>query len=268
MEMDLAPEMITLFAAVRQTLGLRLEDYRSRQLERRLHFFRERHGLRTNAEVAMRLYSDPGFRRQFADFITINVSTFFRNPERYEELHVRVLPDRLRARGSLRIWSAGCSVGAEPFSVAMLLHSLAPTTPHTVLGTDIDAASLDRCRAGVYQDAELQEVPPAFRSRYFAATAAGWQVYPAVRSMVQFRRLDLLQDPFPTEQDLIICRNVVIYFTEVAKGLLLRRFGASLRPGGWLFIGATESIFDPPALGLEYRSPGFYQRAEGGGGSG
>lgn len=267
MQSEAASDLSGIFAAAERTLGLRLADYRSRQLERRLTYFRQRHGLQSNAEVAARLYSDPEFRRQFADFVTINVSEFFRNPERYADLRRLHLPALLAGRPGLQVWSAGCSIGAEPYSLAILLHELAPAGQHVVLGTDIDAASLERCRAGVYRDTELREVPAAMRHRYFQATQDGWRVDPAVRSLVSFRRLDLLVDPFPTGQDLIACRNVVIYFTDAAKLQLYRRFRASLRPGGLLFVGATESIFDCRTLGFEYVAPCFYRATPGGGGA-
>ena len=108
-------------------------------------------------------------------------------------------------------------------------------------------------------------MPEALRRRYFTATAAGWRVEPGIWSMVHFQRLDLLRDPFPTDLDLIACRNVVICFTDAAKAQLYRRFRASLRPGGLLYVGATESIFEGRELGLEYVSPCFYRGVPGGG---
>ncbi len=265
MEAEAISDLSGLYTAVRKTLGLRLEDYRGRQLERRLVFFRQRLGLSGNAELAQRLYVDVGLRQQFADFVTINVSEFFRNPERFAELRHRYLPALLRHRPSLRIWSAGCSIGAEPYSVAIMLQELTPGVGHEILGTDIDAGSLTRCRAGVYQEADIRDVPPDLKRRYFRTTPEGWELSPAIRSQVQFRRLDLLSDPFPTDLDLILCRNVVIYFTDAAKHQLYRGFQASLRPGGLLFTGATESIFDAGRLGLQYLTPCFYQRAQAGG---
>lgn len=257
-------DMSVLVAAVRQTLGLQLENYRGRQLERRLTFFRQRHGLGSNVEVAARLRADTAFRQEFSDFMTINVSEFFRNPERFTDLRERHLPALLGRRQSLKVWSAGCSIGAEIYSVAMLLPELAPGRRHQLLATDIDEASLRRSQAGVYQPAEVREVPPPFLQRYFSETPAGWAVAPVIKSQVSFRRHDLLQDPFPEDQDLIVCRNVVIYFTDEAKAQLYRRFQASLRPGGLLFIGATESIFEARAIGLEYVSPCFYTKAVAG----
>lgn len=251
-----------LQAAVRETLGLDLAQYRGRQMERRLAFFRQRHGLNSNAEVAARLRQDPQFCRQFADFITINVSEFFRNPDRFAELRERHLPALLRRRKALRVWSAGCSIGAEIYTVALLLAELAPGQRHDLLATDIDAASLARAKAGIYQPQEIRAVPPAVQQRWFRQTEQGWEVAASLRAQVRIQRHDLLASPFPADLDLILCRNVVIYFTDAAKAELYRKFHASLRAGGVLFVGATESIFEARAIGLRYISPCFYVKPD------
>lgn len=263
MEGTLDPGYARLCAVAHETLGLQLDSYRSRQLERRLGFFRQRLGLGTNAELAARLRIDAALQKEFADFVTINVSEFFRNRDRFSELQNRYLPALRQRRPSLRVWSAGCSIGAELYSVTLLLQGIAPGQPHELLGTDIDAASLARATAGIYQPHEVRELPDAMLKRFFRPTAAGWELSPLIRSLVQFRRHDLLRDPFPAAQDLIICRNVVIYFTEDAKAQLYRRFHAALRPGGLLFIGATETLFEAGSLGLRYLGPGFYEKAAG-----
>lgn len=253
-------EFIQLCHAARETIGLRLEGYRSRQLERRLIFFRQRHNLTNNMELAVRLRTDPKLRKDFADFITINVSEFFRNPDRFQELRERYLPALLQRNRTLRIWSAGCSIGAEIYSIALILSQLTPGHRHELLATDIDEASLNRCQKGLYQPQEVREVPDLLKKRYFQETPTGWQLAPAIRELVEFRRHDLLKDPFPQHQDLIVCRNVVIYFTDESKSQLYRNFYTSLRPGGLLFIGATESIFEARSIGLRYLGPCFYQK--------
>lgn len=258
----LEAEFATLCAAARDVLGINLEGYRSRQLARRLEFFRQKHGLRSDGELALRLRTDTGLRQQFADYVTINVSEFFRNPERWWELRDRHLPSLLQARSALRVWSAGCSIGAEIYTVALLLRQMAPGRRHRLLATDIDAASLVRAREATYQPHEIRAVPVAVQERFFQQTAAGWKLAPAISSQVEFSRLDLLKDPFPEDLDLILCRNVVIYFTDTAKAELYRRLVASLRPGGLMFIGATESIFAARSIGLRYLGSCFYQKVD------
>lgn len=256
-----APGFAALCAAVRDTLGLHLESYRTRQIERRLEFFRQRHALAGNEDLAARLRVDAGLRQQFANFLTINVSEFFRNPDRFTALRDSYLPALLARRRSLRVWSAGCSIGAEIYSVALLLHELAPRRGHQLLATDIDEQVLLRARNGQYEAEEIKGVPAPLRLRYFQQVGSRWQVVPAVKQSIQFRRHDLLRDPFPTDLDLILCRNVVIYFTDEAKTQLYQRFAASLQSGGILFIGATESIFTARSIGLSYLSPCFYAKA-------
>lgn len=261
----LPADLAALAAAVRETLGLCLEGYRPGQLERRLAFFRQRHGLRSNAELAARLRLDPELRRAFADFLTINVSEFFRNPDRFAELRDRHLPELLARRPSLRVWSAGCSIGAEIYSVALLLRELAPGRRHELLGTDIDEGALARARAAVYDEDALRHVPEPLRRRYFRPTPAGWELVPEVRTAVRLARHDLLKDPYPQGWDLILCRNVVIYFTDEAKAEVWQRLAASLVDGGLLFVGGSESLFGLRDAGLRYVSPCFYRR-EGGAG--
>lgn len=253
-------EFALLCAVARDTIGLHLEGYKSRQLDRRLSFFRQRYNLSNNTELAHRLRTDSALRKEFADFLTINVTEFFRNPDRFQVLKERYLPTLLQQRQTLRIWSAGCSQGSEVYTLALLVEQLTPARRHQFLATDIDEASLARARAGVYPESELRQVPADLRKNYFREAAGGYQIAPQLRAQVEFRRHDLLRDPFPVDMDLILCRNVVIYFTEQTKLDLYRRFFDSLRPGGVLFIGSTESIFEARGIGLRYMEPCFYQK--------
>ncbi|MGI6081443.1 MAG: CheR family methyltransferase [Limnochordia bacterium] len=249
-----------LCRVVCDTLGLRLEAYRGKQLERRLGFFRRRHRIADNAELARRLRGDGELQQAFADFLTINVTEFFRNPERFEALRLRHLPTLLRQRSPLRVWSAGCSNGAELYSVAMLLAELTPGVGHELLGTDIDEGSLNQARKGVYAAQAMKTVPPSFR-RYFTERGDGsFVIDRRLRQQARFEYHDLLRDAYPSDQDLVLCRNVAIYFTEESKARLHGQLAESLRPGGILVIGATESIFRARSHGLRYLKPGFYER--------
>lgn len=255
-------QFAALAAAVRHVLGIDLDAYRSQQLDRRLRFFRARHGLVDNAHLAARLREDAALARQFEDFLTINVSEFFRNPDRFDLLRERFLPALLARRRSLRIWSAGCSVGAEIYSVAILLAELDPAGHHELLGTDIDADALERARQGVFEPLEVRAVPTPWRLRYFRREGTNWVLHPEVRCRVRFVRHDLVQDPYPADWDLILCRNVVIYFTEPVKRRVWTNLAASLRPGGVLFVGGSESLYGVGATGLRYVAPCFYVREE------
>ncbi|MEW6723421.1 MAG: protein-glutamate O-methyltransferase CheR [Bacillota bacterium] len=245
---------------VHHLIGLDLTCYKSRQMLRRLSTLMNRVGVAGFDDYARLLEESPERLKEFRDFITINVSEFLRNPGKFEELKSNVLPQLLARKRQLNIWSAGCSNGAEPYSLAMLLDELTPGRPHRILGTDIDEEILKVAREGLYTADDIREVSPARRARYFRAHGEQFRVVDALRSNVHFAVHNLLKDPFPMEMDLIVCRNVVIYFTDKAKDQLYRNFHQSLVPGGILFVGGTESMFNAREIGFEPMAPMFYRR--------
>jgi chemotaxis protein methyltransferase CheR len=161
---------------------------------------------------------------------------------------------------ALKVWSAGCSFGAEPYTLAMILADLAPSVRHSLTATDIDQKILQKAQRGIFTEADVKNVPPAAKARYLKPRGADYEVAPSIRDRIAFRRHNLLADRFEADHDLIVCRNVVIYFTEQAKDELFRRFAAALRPGGVLFVGGTERVFNAREIGLESKIPFFYER--------
>jgi len=252
-----------LARTIRRLTGIEIGYYKPNQLQRRLGNMMGRAGARTFAEYARVLETDPDALAYFVDKFTINVSELFRNPEKFEQLRDHFLAPMLRRFGRLSIWSAGCSIGAEIYSVVMLMDQLDPRGTHRYLATDIDAAVLERARKGQYCDQDVRNVAPALMSRYFTREGSTWQVCDAIRSRVQFRRHDLLQDRFESGFHLILCRNVVIYFNDDAKSVLYRRFYEALVPGGALFVGGTERIPDAREIGFQTTMPFFYVRPDG-----
>lgn len=251
-------------AGVRQVCGVDLGQYRPAQMERRLRSFAERSGHRDLDEYLTQIRRDPAARRGFLDRMTINVSELFRNPERFAELERTRLPELVAAspRG-LRVWSAACSYGAEPYSLAILLREALPGGAHTVRATDIDRTILARAREGVFAPADMRNVSSSRRARWFAERADGTvQASPALRESVTFSRLDLLADRYPAGNDLILCRNVVIYFTADAKAQVYANLRAALRSGGILMVGSTESIADAERNGWEKAGTFFYRRVD------
>lgn len=249
--------------AVRRLTGVDLEAYRQGQMRRRLEGLVQRVGARSFSEYARLLERDPERLQQFRDYFTINVSEFFRDPDRYLYLEQRILPALLDQHKSLRLWSAGCSIGAEPYSLAVLLRGLAPGGLHSVLATDVDRTVLDRARRGdEYTPAELRYVRPERLARFFerAPDADTYAVRPEVRALVRFREHNLLGPAPGPRFDLIVCRNVVIYFTDEAKTVLYQRLAEALRPGGVLFVGGTEIIRGTKELGLISAGPSFYRK--------
>lgn len=251
---------------VRRLTGVDLTLYRSNQMRRRLDALLQRLGLTGFLEYARLLERDPARLQEFRDYFTINVSEFFRDPERFQYLERVVLPELLAARPSLRVWSAGCSIGAEPYSVAILLLELAPGRHHRVLATDVDRTVLARARAGTgYSSADVRNVAPNRLQRFFSPSpdGRGFDVCPEVKTLVQFQEHDLLGPAPGADFDLILCRNVVIYFTEEAKSGLYDRLAGALREGGVLFVGGTEIVPAAARLGLTTAGISFYRKLEG-----
>ena len=247
---------------VRSLLGFDLAQYKAPQVWRRVNGFASAHGLPDVPTLLARCRIDPDLKTAFRDMITINVSEFFRNPEAFETLRTRYLPNLIRGRNPIRVWSAGCSLGYEPYSIAMLVRELSATAGLRILATDLDETILAQARSSRYTELQMLGISSARRARFFRQDGAHSEVRPELRALVTFRRHDLLGDPYESGFDLIACRNVVIYFTEEAKAQLYRRFAAALRPGGLLFVGATEAIYGARALGLEPEQPGFHRRPE------
>jgi chemotaxis protein methyltransferase CheR len=245
--------------------GLDLMSYKAPQMHRRLVALMQRQKIATFADYARLLESDAVRRQEFKDYVTINVSEFFRDRDRFGELERRVLPMLLTGGAALRAWSAGCSIGAEPYSLSILLNEMAPGRNHSILATDIDQTILDRARAGTgYLAADLRNAGAERIRKWFVATPDGkFSIGPAARTGIRFQKHDLLRDAYPKGPfDLVACRNVVIYFTEEAKERIYAGFTAALAPGGVLFVGGTEAIMRPQALGLTVVGPGFYRKAQ------
>jgi chemotaxis protein methyltransferase CheR len=184
------------------------------------------------------------------DALTINVTKFFRNPETFAAIDREIVPAMYaRVEPQLRIWSAGCASGEEPYSLAMLMHRYAVAQGKRfdrvdVLGTDLDRASLAAAERAVYLEPTLADTPAELRQMYFPLHPP-YRIPGDVRARVQFRRHDLLREPFPESQHLIVCRNVIIYFDRTTQEELFARFAAALLPGGFLVLGRVETLFGP-----------------------
>jgi chemotaxis protein methyltransferase CheR len=245
-----------------------LNQYKREQLLRRLATLRRRANVGNLSEYVRRLTRDPAELEAFRSWFAINVTEFFRDPARWADLRERVLPRLLRQRAQLRVWSAGCSEGDEPYSLAMLLAEFRGTGPHYLLATDIDPAALAVAQAGgPYHDAQMRNLTQLQQRCFFHKKnhgEDGWWVRPELQRQVTFRRANLLSEAPDWDFDLIVCRNVIIYFTEDAKRDVLARFDRALRPGGALFLGGTELVQRANEFGLTLESPSMYRhRPEG-----
>lgn len=201
-------------------------------------------GLRSFSEYVDLLHREPGESEPFVNSLTTNHTAFFREKDHFGVL-ARFIAQR--RSGSLRIWSAGCSSGEEPFSIAMTVAEAARTRPvgATILATDVDTQILRKARASVYAKEALDRIDPAWVARYFMPASRGsLQVRPELKQLVTFRHHNLLEDDRgPAAQyDVVFCRNVLLYFKQETKLRILERLRASLRPDGLLFTGYAEIL--------------------------
>ena len=263
--MEQVPEGYEYFAAkLQEVSGIDLAAYKSRQMTRRLSGYLKRSGFKDFYVLARRIERDPDALDALKDFITINVSEFFRNPERFEYLERTVIPELCRRFGNLSVWSAGCSIGAEPYSLAIILRERGDGARHRILATDIDRSALQIASRGEYHADKLKEVSPERLAKWFIKLDdAHYQVKPEIRRMVAFREHDLIREEYPERMHLVLCRNVVIYFTEEAKERVFTRFAGALVPGGYLMLGTTESVLRAHSFGFEAAGPFLYRRREG-----
>src|SRR5690349_1853097 len=229
-------------------------------MERRIRTYVDRKAAPTLTAFLRHIQASPSDLDDFLDRITINVSELYRNPDQYELLRTRVLPELRPAAGGARVWSAGCSYGAEAYTLATMLRD-AGAARFQVIGTDIDRRVLQRAERGWFSAADMRSVPPRIRDRYFEARDGGFRASDDLRGHLRFQTQNLLEDRYPSAFDLVLCRNVVIYFTDEARDQVHRDLAAALRPGGFLMVGATERVTDPRGIGLEPVHPFIYRKA-------
>ena len=199
--------------------------------------------------------------------LTTNVTRFFREPHHFEHLREVVLPPLLRAadKGArVRIWSAACSSGQEPYSIALTILKLRPDAANLdvkILATDIDSTVLDHARAGLYNDESITAVPGDLRARWFQRSEAGYQASEMLRNLISFRELNLIGNwPMRAKFDALFCRNVVIYFEEDTQSKIWQRFSPLLTPGGYLYIGHSERLSGPAMTDFSSEGITTYKR--------
>ena len=251
---ELDREFEELTRKISRDRGFACASYKEKCLRRRIAVRMRARGVHTYADYSRILDNDSGEYDRLLDALTINVTKLFRNASVYEAIAERVIPALWDADAQpIHVWSAGCSSGEEPYSLAILFHRYAALQGQLraiervqVIGTDIDRASLASAERGQFNEGAFDETPADLRSHYFSAKAP-FTVAPAVRATVRFRRLDLLDEwpPHPGGYQLITCRNVLIYFDRGTQERLLARFHSALAPGGFLVLGKVETLLGP-----------------------
>jgi chemotaxis protein methyltransferase CheR len=231
-------------------------------MERRINSFMRQQGLENKYKEFLSLLSaDKAVYQKFIEHLTINVSEFFRNANHWKVLEEEIFPELAVQRdGPLKIWSAGCSTGEEPYSLAMIIKEKKIRIDHKILATDLDKEVLAKAVKGTYSEKEIEGVPLALRKKYFQQDGNFYTVNNELKNMIKFTRQNLLQDTFDKNFDLILCRNVVIYFTEETKKMLYSKFVEALRPNGIIFVGSTEQIFNSREIGLHTQKIFFYTK--------
>jgi chemotaxis protein methyltransferase CheR len=239
---------------IAQTSGFTLEAYKDKCIRRRIAVRMRACGVHTYDDYRAVLDRSPGEYEELRDALTINVTRFYRNADTWNLLRRDVLPALLDApHAEMRAWSAGCASGEEPYTLALLAadhldrggrgEALARVT---IDATDIDRVSMERARAACYRHESLAEMPPELVGTYFEFAGHERRVAERVRRRVRIHPLDLSREaPLRADYDLILCRNVVIYFDRHMQERLFQSFADALVPGGYLVLGKVETLFGP-----------------------
>lgn len=241
------------------TLGLSLEDYKQAQLQRRVFSFLRRHGFNDLATLQAFLTENTTGLSLFLHEVMIHVTSFFRDPKLWSAFGSAL--GKKTPHGEIRAWDAGCGAGQEPYSLAMLLALRLPHHPFRILATDIDPISLALAQAGAFPKKTVEGLAPALLSRFFVAKGDLWEIDEALRRHVQFRQHDLIHQLPPTGAfDVVLCRNVLIYFSKDAQDHIVEHLSAALAPDGLLFVGASEQLFSAERFALVPSGPFLYRK--------
>ncbi len=272
--MTLAPEDLAYVRfLIRRDTGVVLDESKSYLIESRLRTRARAENLGTSKTLLQRMRRPDGedLRHRLVEDILVGETQFFRDRHPFEALASTILPELIELRRDQRrldLWSAACSTGQEPYSLAMLLQDEFPGLSGwtvRILATDFSQSVLTRAREGTYRDVEIARgLDPALRERHFRREGEGWRLTPQVRNRVQFSKVNLLEawKGLP-RMDLVLLRNVMIYFDAATRASILERIEALLRPGGTLLLGSSETLVGvetalvPTRIGrtMAYRRP-------------
>ena len=238
---------------------INLDFYKEKQMRRRIDTIAKKNGCDNYEDYAKLLKTDKSCFEAFVNFLTINVSEFYRNPDQWKLMNV--IPKLIKDHGkSIKIWSAACSTGDEPYSLVMAFSKHIPLSNIHVTATDIDKQVIAHAQVGLYNEKSIAAVPDDLKKKYFTKVGNSYQIADEIKKCVTFKEHNLLTDTYPKDFDLILCRNVVIYFTEEAKDMIYRNFYDSLKKDGVLFIGSTEQITNYKDIGFTRMSSFYFEK--------
>jgi chemotaxis protein methyltransferase CheR len=257
-----AQEVDAVFTLVHELCGIALDNSKSYLVESRLGELVRSQGCKNYEELVrnVRLGADTSLKTSFIDAMTTNETLFFRDDSPFDALKFTALPETIDARSKtafpkrLRIWSAACSTGQEPYSIAMTIAEMIPDFAKwdiQIVGTDICDRALKQASLGEYSAFEIERgMKPVLLGKYFQKVGAAYKVRDSLRAMCVFRPLNLTGPMSNFGQfDIVFCRNVVIYFDAATRRELFRRIAETILPEGYLFVGAQESLAD---LGAQF----------------
>lgn len=236
-----------------------LDAYKEKQMKRRIDTLISKHRYKGYQEYIAAIKTDKDLMDEFLGYMTINVSEFYRDPLQWQFLDKTVFPELIQKFGkNLKIWSAACSTGDEPYSLVMALSKHLPLANIKIFATDLDKVILEKAKVGLYAEKSLVGVPKDLKAKYFTKVGSAYRISDDIKKRVTFKQHNLIKDPYDTGYHMIVCRNVLIYFTEEAKDEVFAKYFKSLAKGGILFIGSTEQIMNYKELGYDRKSSFFY----------
>ncbi|MBO5291576.1 MAG: protein-glutamate O-methyltransferase CheR [Lachnospiraceae bacterium] len=240
-----------------------LNAYKEKQMKRRIDTLIAKHRIVGYDKYIELIKNDKERFEEFVNYLTINVSEFYRNPDQWEVMDKQIIPELIQKFGkNLKIWSAACSTGDEPYSLVMALSRHIPLNQIKIYATDLDKQVIAKAKVGLYAEKSVASVPADLKQKYFTKVGPSYQISNEIKARVEFKEHNLLKDTYPTNYNMIVCRNVLIYFTEEAKDAVFRKFYQSLAPGGVLFIGSTEQIINHREMGYARKNSFYYEKPQ------
>lgn len=240
-----------------------LSSYKEKQMRRRIDSLIKKNKCDSYDNYVKLLKTNQKVFEEFVNFLTINVSEFYRNPDQWDLLTNEFVPELMKKFGSnLRIWSAACSTGDEPYSLVMALSKHLDLSKIKILATDIDKQVIATAKVGLYSAKSIANVPEEYKKKFFTKIGDSYQISEQVKKCVEFKEHNLLADPYPEDYHLIVCRNVLIYFTDEAKDNVYMKFAKSLKNTGILFIGSTEQVTGYKDMGYKRRYSFYYEKVQ------
>lgn len=247
--------------AVYDLTKIDLNAYKEKQMKRRIDTLISKNNIKGYDKYIAVLKTDTQRFEEFVNYLTINVSEFYRNPEQWAVMDKDIIPELINKFGkNLKIWSAACSTGDEPYSLVMALSRHIPLNQIRILASDIDKQVIAKAKVGLYNAKSIAGVPEDLKRKYFTRIGMSYQISDEIKKRVEFKEHNLLKDAYPKDYHMIVCRNVLIYFTEEAKDEIFRKYYQALAPGGTLFIGSTEQIQNYKEVGYDRMNSFYYQK--------